>query len=629
MEKILACLSPSPSNRKILRAAADMAAGGAELIALFVETPAFLGLKDADRGRLQNNTLEAQRLGARIQTIAGDDIAFQIAEYARLSGIRKIVLGQSDFKTRIWPAKRSLPDRLAGYLPDAEIHVIPDSRRGLYFPPQREFVGRRRLVFDAVFTLMMLTAATLIGALLHRMELPNTSVTMVYLLSVLLTAAITSHRGYSIAASVITLFLFNFFFVQPVYSLKVYESGYPVSFVVMFLTALITGTLANRLQQNARQSARTAFRNKIISDTDQLLAKAASRREIMQICARQSAELLDRAVVLYETDGKSLGQSCPWPEDTDQAPEAIEELIAGLSEEQRAKWCWPVHIQEKIYALLYIVDHDPPPELSAQSTLQSVLGECALALENEQNTREKEVAAVLAENERVRADLLRTISHDLRTPLTSISGNAGTLLENESRFDAETRHGLYEAIYDDSLWLTALVENILASTRLESGSAQLRLSSELIEDIFREALSHIRMRDGQSIRIEPSDELMLVRVDPKLMVQVIVNLVNNAIKYTPPGTPIILSSGSREGKAVIAVSDEGPGIPDAEKDRIFDMFYVGKNADAAGRKGLGLGLALCRSIVKAHGGELRITDNTPHGAVFSFTLPLEEVPVHG
>ena len=145
MERILACLSPSPSNPKILQAAADMSGDGTELIALFVETPQLSRLSNADRRRLQENIQIAEQLGAKIQTVSGDDVAFQVAEYAKLSGIRKIILGESNFKSSFLPSQASLPDRLAEYLPDAEIHVIPDRKRSLYFPPQREVVSRRRI----------------------------------------------------------------------------------------------------------------------------------------------------------------------------------------------------------------------------------------------------------------------------------------------------------------------------------------------------------------------------------------------------------------------------------------------------------------------------------------------------
>ena len=447
MERILACLSPSPSNPKTLRAAADMAGDRAELIALFVETPQFPRLANADRRRLQENMRIAEQLGASIQTVSGDDVAFQLAEYAKLSGIRKIVLGQSDFKPSILPSQASLPDRLAEYLPEAEIHVIPDGKRGVYLPSQRSAVSKRRILMDVVVTLSMLTAATLLGTVLYGSNLSNSSIMMVYLLAVLLIAVITSHRAYSMAASVASLFLFNFFFVQPRYSLVAYEPGYPVSFIVMFLTAMIAGTLANRLKQTAFQASRTAFRTRIISETDQLLAKAGSREDILRICAEQSAKLLGRGVVLYEViNGEALRRYAV-PEDLARQENRTLPLTEKLSHGLEENWCYPIHLQEKLYAVLQVADHDPPPELPTQNTLTSVLGECALALENEQNAREKEAAAVLAENERLRANLLRSISLDLRTPLMSITGNAGALLTDESRYSEESRHRLRRTAY--------------------------------------------------------------------------------------------------------------------------------------------------------------------------------------
>ncbi len=631
MNRILACLSPSPSNPKILRAAADMAGDGTELIALFVETPQLSRLSNKDRRRLQENIQIAEQLGARIQTVSGDDVAFQVAEYARLSGIRKIVLGQSDFKLSLLPAQASLPDRLAEYLPDAEIHVIPDRKRNLYVPPQREIVSRGRIGMDIAVTLLMLTAATLLGMVLFGSKLSNSSIMMVYLLGVLLVAVITSHRAYSMAASVASLFLFNFFFVQPRYSLAAYEPGYPVSFIVMFLTAAIAGTLANRLKQTAYQAARTSFRARIISDTDQLLAKAASRDEILRVCAEQSAKLLGRGVALYEAaeGGSAVTLRCAIPEDPELPSDGRALLTENLLRGQAENGCYPVHVQEKLYAVLQVVDHDPPPELPTQSTLASVLGECALALENEKNAREKEAAAVLAENERLRADLLRSISHDLRTPLMSITGNAGALMANEKRYPEETRRRLYSDIYEDSLWLTDLVENLLASTRLEGGKAKLRLSGELVEDIFAEAVAHVHADSGHRVIVEPLSEMLMVRADSRLIVQVLVNLIGNALKYTPPGSTVRLSARRDGQTAILSVADDGPGVPAAEKEHVFDMLFVGSNAASAGRKSLGLGLALCRTIVNTHGGRIWVEDNSPHGAVFSFTLPAEEVSEHG
>lgn len=630
VERILACLSPSPSNPKILRAAADMARDRTELIALFVETPQLTRLASADRKRLEKNIQIAEQLGAKIQTVSGDDVAFQVAEYARLSGIQKIVLGQSDFTFSFLPSRASLPDRLAEFLPDAEIHVIPDQKRRLYFPPQIEAINRHRIVMDIVVTLVMLTASTLLGAVLLGFNLSNSSIMMVYLLGVLLVAVITSHRAYSIAASVASLFLFNFFFVEPRYSLAVYEPGYPVSFIVMFLTAVIAGTLANRLKQTAFQAARTSFRTRIISDTDQLLAKAASREEIFRVCAEQSSKLLGSRTALYEVAEGAAAVTLRFaiPEDKNLPSDGQAFLTDNILHGQAENGCYPVHVQEKIYAILHVLDHDPPPELPTQNTLNSVLGECALALENEKNAREKEAAAVLAENERLRANLLRSISHDLRTPLMSITGNAGALLTNEGRYSEETRHRLYSDIYEDSLWLTDLVENLLASTRLEGGTANLRLSGELVEDLFEEAAAHVHADHEHTVIIEPLSEMLMVLADSRLIVQVLVNLIGNALKYTPSGSTVRLSAKKAGHAAVISVSDDGPGISSEEKEQVFQMFFVGSNAAFSGRKSLGLGLALCRTIVNTHGGEIWVEDNSPHGAVFSFTLPIEEVSKH-
>ena len=604
-----------------------MAAYGAELIALFVETPQFPNLSNLDRRRLQENIQTAETLGAQIQTVSGDDVAFQVAEYARMSGIRKIVLGQSDFRATLLPSQATLPDRLAEYLPDAEIHVIPDRRRGLYYPPRREKLSRSRIVMDVFVTLGMLTAATALGMVLFGSNLSNSSIMMVYLLGVLLVAVITSHRAYSIAASVASLFLFNFFFVQPRYSLVAYEPGYPVSFIVMFLTAMIAGTLANRLKQTAYQAARTSFRARIISETDQLLAKAENREEILRVCAEQSAKLLGRGVILY--DASEDAQPIAIPEELTVQGDGSALITEALINGQTENGCYPVHVQEKLYAILRIVEHDPPPELPAMSTLRSVLGECALALENEKNAREKEAAAIMAENERVRAILLRSISHDLRTPLMSIAGNAGALLTNEARYSPETRHQLYSDIYEDSLWLTDLVENLLASTRLEGGAASLRLSSELMEDIFAEAVAHVHPDGAHTVKVEPMEELLMVRADSRLIVQVLVNLIGNALKYTPPGSTVWLSARREGERAILSVADDGPGLSDEEKEQVFELFYIGSKGADAGRKSLGLGLALCKSIVNTHGGEIWVEDRQPQGAIFSFTLPIEEVAEHG
>ncbi len=252
-----------------------------------------------------------------------------------------------------------------------------------------------------------------------------------------------------------------------------------------------------------------------------------------------------------------------------------------------------------------------------------------LAIQNIRNIEEKERAALLAKNEQLRADLLRAISHDLRTPLTSISGNAANLLANDTRLEEDTRHQIFLDIYDDSIWLINLVENLLSITRIEDGRMNLRLSTELVGEVIEEALRHTnRQSDEHTIRMELPDELLLARMDARLIVQVLINLVDNAVKYTPAGSTITVSAREQDGFAAISVLDDGPGIAPEIRSHVFEMFYTGEHKVADSRRSLGLGLALCKAIVDAHGGTITLADNPPHGCNFTFTVPLGEVTLH-
>lgn len=231
-----------------------------------------------------------------------------------------------------------------------------------------------------------------------------------------------------------------------------------------------------------------------------------------------------------------------------------------------------------------------------------------------------------ARTEQLRADLLRAISHDLRTPLTAISGNASNLLAGADALDEETRRQIYADIHDDALWLINLVENLLYVTRIEDGRMKLRLCVELMDEVMQEAMRHEACKGRDHIiTLRSSEEMLLARIDARLIIQVILNLVDNAIKYTPPGSHIELSA-RREGAWIcVCCADDGPGVPDEEKPHIFEMFYSGGQHCTDSRRSLGLGLGLCKSIVSAHGGTIRVRDNQPCGAVFEFTVPAEEV----
>ena len=245
--------------------------------------------------------------------------------------------------------------------------------------------------------------------------------------------------------------------------------------------------------------------------------------------------------------------------------------------------------------------------------------EIQLQILNEQIARE-------AEAERLRANILRTISHDLRTPLTSMSGSADILLNNEAHIDPAQRKLLLQDIYNDSEWLIKLVENLLFITRIENGVMSIHTEQEALQEIIPEALDHLTKRaDEHTITLEMPEELLIVKIEARLIIQVLVNIIDNAIKYSPAGTEIIVRAARRGAQIVVEIADSGCGISDEFKSKAFEMFSTTNKKSGDSRRGVGLGLSLCQAIVHAHGGEISIADNTPRGTIVSFTLNLEEI----
>ena len=612
-EHILVCLSSAPSNARIIETAAKMAkAFGASFTALYVQTPASELMLDADKARLADNIRYAESLGANAATVIGDNVAFQIAEFSRLSGITKVVLGRSAAPKKGLFKKQTLTDQLIALAPNLDVHIIPDMTVKQKEQRVRLF-GKRTLLStlrDFGISVLILAIASGISFGLHYMGFTDANIITVYILAVLVISALIDNRFCWVVSSAAGVLLFNFFFTAPKFSLMAYDKGYPVTFLVMLVASLVTGSIAARMKSHAKQSAQAAYRTKILLDTNQMLAKAKNADEIFEIAASQTKKLLALdAFALRENELSKLG-------------------ITGTSI-YKTESCtyYPIHASNNVYGAIGI-QSTKTVDAFENSILLSILGECALALESERNLREKEASAILAEQEKLRANLLRTISHDLRTPLTSISGNADNLLANDEVFDAETRRQIYTDIRDDSEWLISLVENLLSVSRMGEGRSDIRMSAELVSDVIEEAVRRTKKNASEhKLTVRESDGILLARMDARLIVQVLINLIDNAIKYTPTGSEIEISAAERDKKIAITVADNGGGIADEIKPRVFDMFYTGAEKIADSRRSLGLGLALCKSIVNAHGGEITVTDNKPHGAVFTFTLLKEEVKI--
>ena len=648
-EHILVCLSSAPSNEKIIRTAARMAgAFRCGFTALFVETKAFQWMNARDKQRLQGNMRLAQQLGASIETVYGDDVAYQIAEFSRLSGVTKIVLGRSGIPRRLLLRKPSLTERLIELTPELDIHIIPDNGvNRLLDTKHREVMHMPSIsVLDLLKSAGILILVTLIGLLFYNFGFTEANIITLYILGVMLISVYTRSSICSFVASIASVLTFNFLFTVPRFTLQAYDSEYPITFLVMFLASLLTGSLASKLKSHAKRSAQVAWRTKLLFETSQNLQRAHTQEEIISVTAKQLLKIFQRDIVVYSIDEKGLLEPEIFLVDEAASPQryttAKEREVAQwvLSNNKRAgagtetlpdARCTYLSIRtgERVYGVVGIAASDKPLDSFESSILLSVLGECALALENQKNVEEKEAAAVLAKNEQLRANLLRSISHDLRTPLTSISGNASNLLSNGPLFDAKTKEQMYADIYDDAMWLINLVENLLSVSRLEQGRMNLHLSTELIDEVVAEALRHInRKRAEYHFHVQSSDDYLLAQMDAKLIVQVLINILDNAMKYTPPGSDIEIG-WKQEGKLIyISVADNGPGIPDQAKPHIFDMFYSASNQIADSRRSMGLGLALCKSIVNAHGGEIVVSDHKPHGSIFTFSVPAGEVELH-
>ena len=507
----------------------------------------------------------------------------------------------------------------------------------------------RSRILDILKTAAVLAAATVIGFLLESLGLSQANIITVYILGVLVVAAVTASRWYSISASLASVLLFNYIFTEPMFVLKAEDAGTQLTLLITFLAAVFTSTYTVQIKEKARLSQQDAYRSGVILDTSQMLQKAAAPADILTCTAIQLNKLLKRDITCFEQDGAGLKSPLCFREYSSPAtgrgpaPDTLEELTAARKCFQEGKETGaatglfpaaayhflPLQSSGSVYGVMGIHVGTTPPGDFENSLAVAIIAQCSMALEKEYISRKREEEAAMARAEQLRSNLLRSISHDLRTPLTSISGNAGVLMSDGENLSAEHRSRIYRDIYDDSMWLINLVENLLSVTRLEDGTMNLNLQIELVDEVIEGALKHIsRDHSDYELKFIHSEELLLAKMDSRLIIQVIINIVDNALKYTPKGSKIEIYARKENQMIAISIADNGKGIADCAKEKIFDMFYTADSKVADSRRGLGLGLFLCKSIIQAHGGTIQVADNVPHGTIFTFTLQAEEVTLN-
>lgn len=484
-----------------------------------------------------------------------------------------------------------------------------------------------------MFTLIMASlvlAATSIGMLFRFIGFHETNIVIVYILSVLLTARFTQGYIYGILSSVIATLTFNFAFTKPYYSLSVNDPSYLVTFVVMTVTAIITSALTSKEKQSALDALEKEAETSALYHLTNQLTDAGDPEDIASITSGAIGDVLRcDAKVLWFDDTKKTerqnwrrgdGSTLVWSKSESEPSESTASATGA------GGWFfeYPIQGRETNLGVVRLPSGINLSESQAR-ILHSMIESTALAMDRFRSAQARIRSTEEAEKERYRGNLLRAISHDLRTPLSGIMGTAEMLKDMTNAGDP--RRVLAEDIFRESDWLHSMVENILSLTRLRDGALPLAKQMEPVEEVVGGAVNRITRQTGRDIAVEAMDDVLFIPIDAGLIEQVLVNLLDNAVKHTLPGEEIKVSVWSDDAnrQAVIRVADRGVGIREEDLPHIFQLFYTTPARQADASRGVGLGLTICEAIIKAHGGsiEAKNREDGP-GALFQFTLPMEE-----
>ena len=478
-------------------------------------------------------------------------------------------------------------------------------------------------------TIVSLGIATGLSLFFRSVGITESSIVLVYLLSVVIAAVMTG-RLFGIAASLVAVVLFNFLFTEPRFTFVVYDPQYLVTFPVMLTVAVISSELTARIRKQAEEARRRELSTKLLYESSRSLLGAQGQAEVIRAGVRHLSGLIERPIVCAVDDG----QGAPLFVD-DGDSQSVDDLVApirrmlgqqGASQSvsvEVGSRLWklvPVRAQGQTLAVIAIMTGSSGLSMVASESMRAVVVQLALALDREEIGRREQNARIEIERERLRANLLQSISHDLRSPLAAIVGSASALVE-QAGMAAETRTDLVRSIRDDARWLAGLVENLLSLTRAEESAVRLRGSVEVVDDVLSSALGRIsRIHETHNLRVDPGDEPVLMHMDSGLIEQLIINLLENAIQHTPPGSTVRVGVQRERDMVVLAVEDDGPGLSTRALEHAFERFYTERSIPD-GRRGLGLGLSICRSIAEAHGGAITAANLPRGGARLEVRLP--------
>jgi len=643
---LLACVGPDAGAERVVRGAARLAGQlNADWHAIYVETPALQRLPVARREKILATLTLAKDLGATTAVIADADVAMSVVSYARDHNLSKLVIGR-DPARRLWPWQRSSGQKLALLAPDIDLVEIGrtdgvmtngDARNSAAWsaPPGVESAERRRLKrLRYLWAALACVAVTLLSMPLAA-HFDRSNIVAIYILSVVL-IAVRFGRGAAAFAAVLSVCAFDFFFVPPRFSFAVSDVQYFLTFCIMLAVGLITGQLTAGLRFQARVAAHREERAGSLYEIARDLSGAVQIDQVVRI-SDESIERTFRAAaaLLLPNAVGQLAMTSPradaaltvdigiaqWAFDkgqpagfgTDTLP-GSEVLYIPLRAPTRARGVLAVKAHNR--RLLRI-----PEQRQLLDTFAALI---AIALERVHYVEVAQDALVRMESERLRNSLLAALSHDLRTPLTVLVGLAESLALTKPPLSPAQLESA-EAIQDEARRMSTLVSNLLDMARIESGEVKLNLQWQPLEEVVGSALNAARgMLKQHMVEVNMPRDLPLVRFDALLIERVLVNLLENASKYTPPGSTITLAAQVVGDQLNVSVSDDGPGLTVGREEAVFQKFTRGERESAT--PGVGLGLAICRAIVESHHGKIVAANRPGRGARFTFTLPLGQPP---